>query len=56
VDFLFYFQFGLSLKQRSRTRGPLAACGPREGPMRPAIIRKNGDFKRNIGPIGLFSQ
>ncbi len=38
------------LKQWSQTRGP------REGPMRPANIRKNGDFKRNIGPIGLFSQ
>jgi len=23
---------------------------------RPANIRKNGDFKRNIGPIGQFSQ
>jgi hypothetical protein len=43
------YQF-LSLRQWSQTRGP------REGSMRPANIRKNGDFKRNIGPIGLFSQ
>jgi len=40
----------IALNQRSQTRGP------REGPMRPANIRKNGDFKRNIGTIGLFSQ
>jgi len=39
-----------ALEKRSQT------CRPQEGPMRPANIRKNGDFKRNIGPIGLFSQ
>ncbi len=44
------------LDQRSQTRGPRAACGLREGPMRPANIRKNEDFKRNIWQIGLFSQ
>jgi len=38
------------LYQRAQTRGP------REGPMQLAKIRKNGVFKRNIGPIGLFSQ
>jgi len=44
------------LFQRSQARGPLAAYGPRESPMRPANIRKNGDFKRNIGLIHLFYQ
>jgi len=39
-----------SLHQRSQTRGP------REGPKRPSNIRKNGGFKRNMKPIGLFSQ
>jgi len=42
------------VQQQSQTRGPRAACGPREGPMRPANIRKNGDFKRNIGPSALL--
>ncbi len=44
------------LSPRSQTQGPQAACGPREGPMRPANIWKNEAFKWNIGPIGRFSQ
>jgi len=50
---VWYFTFETfmyQLDQRSPTRGP------REGPIRPANISKNGDFKRNIGQIGLFSQ
>jgi len=39
-----------ALHQRSQTRGP------REGPIRPGNIRRNIDFKRNIGGIGLFSK
>jgi len=40
--------------QRSQTRSSRAACSPREGPMRPANIKKHEDLKRNIEPIGLF--
>jgi len=43
-----------SIDQRSQTRGPRAACGPREGRLRPANIGKNEDFKENIKPICLF--
>jgi hypothetical protein len=42
--------FCFILEHRSQTRGP------QEGLMRPANIRKNENFKRNIGQIGLFSQ
>jgi len=44
------------LGQRSQTRGPLAACIPREGPMRTTNtnIKKYEDFKSNIQLIGLF--
>jgi hypothetical protein len=31
-------------------------CGPREGPMRPANIRKNEDFEGNIKSFCLFYQ
>jgi len=45
------FKFpSLVLQQRSQTRGP------REGPMRPANIRKKEDNKINIGQMGLFFQ
>ncbi len=45
-----------ALDQWSQTHAPRAGCGLREGPMRPANIRKNEDFQRNIGQMGLFSQ
>jgi hypothetical protein len=46
----------LTLNQGSQTRGPQATCGLREGPMRPANIRKNEDFEGNIKSFCLFFQ
>jgi hypothetical protein len=37
----------LSLEQRPQTRGPRAACGPREGPMRPANSFQKQKMNKN---------
>jgi len=49
----FFIQF-IQFTQESQTHGPRATCSPREGPMRPANIRKNEDLKGRIDIIFLI--